>query len=421
MAFSGEYNQQLPKIDWIKTHHEAIAPFNRFKERAYTETAKIFGKRKGAMYIHIPFCVHRCRFCILYSEYPKVPYEHFVNAILMEMRKYRSFQPEVVYFGGGTPTLLPTAELSRILDLIWEIGKPKEITIESTISEFDEKKAKELASLGINRISFGVQNFDNRKRKILGRRAPDTEVLKKLRIAKKYFEIVSIDLLYDLPYGNTLQEDIKKAVELGLDGISVYPMVYNKAMSTYPRPSVEDNEHDFLKVVEYLIEHDYKHLSINHFSNGRDRFFYSEYFTHPEKPLLGIGPGAGGHAENYETFHLPGARRYMMEPDTVNVFSMPKEVFCNLRVIAAVLTGTTEILPENFALSLQVAINEGWAEIKDENLVLLPKGLFWANTLVYLMSLDFLHSYISSTNETRGEVVSPVRYKTSLSKEEVRE
>ena len=390
------------KIGWIKTHHQALAPFNRFKEKAHTKATKLFGNRRGAMYIHIPFCVGSCRFCILYHEYPNVPYEHFASALLREMRKYRSFRPEVVYFGGGTPTLLPATELSRILDFIREKGKAREISIESTVSEFDEKKAEELASLGIDRISFGVQSFDNRKREILGRRAPGSEVLEKLRMAKEHFEVVSVDLLYDLPHGNTLLEDVRKAVELGLEGISIYPVVYNRTMSVYPHPGVEENEHDFLKAVGYLMEHGYKHLSINHFSNGRDRFLYSEYFTHPKKPLLGIGPGAGGHVRNYETFHPHGVRRYLMEPYTVNVFSMPEEVFCGLRVITAVLSGSTRVLPENFAASLQVALNEGWAEIKGKDLVLLPKGLFWANTLVYLMSLDFLRSYISSIGETGG-------------------
>ena len=382
------------KIKWIKTHHQALAPFNRFKEKAKINITKLFVNRKGALYIHIPFCVERCKFCILYHEYPSVPYEHFVNALVSELREYRNFQSEVVYFGGGTPTLLPTTDLSRILNSIEKKEKIREITVETTVRDFDKKKAEEMSSLGINRISFGVQSFDNEKREILGRKSPESEVIKKLKLAREYFEIVSIDLLYDLPYGNTILVDVKKSVDLNLDGISIYPLVYNKSMSVYPHPSVEENERDFLEAYDYLSDHGYKHLSINHFSNGNDRFFYSEYFTHPEKPLLGIGPGAGGHIINYEMFHAPGVKRYIIEPCTVNVFSMPKEVFCGVRSIAGVLKGNTKISPESFVSSLQVALNEGWIEIKDKNITLLPKGLFWANTLVYLMSLDFLRSYI---------------------------
>ena len=390
------------RIEWIKTHHQALAPFNRFKEKAHTKATKLFANRKGALYIHIPFCVGRCRFCILYREYPNMPYEHFVSALIREMRKYRSFQPEVVYFGGGTPTLLPTTELGRILYSIEKRGEIKEITIETTVSEFDEKKAEELASLGINRISFGVQSFNNKKREILGRRSPESEVIEKLKLAREYFEIVSIDLLYDLPYGNTLLEDVKKAVDLNVDGLSIYPLVYNTTMQSYPHPNIEENEQNFLEAYDYLTEHGYKHISINHFSNGKDKFLYSEYFTHPEMPLLGIGPGAGGHIKNYETFHPLRIRRYIMDPYRVNVFSMPEEVFCGIRVIASMLKGNVKILPGNFAASLQVALNREWVGLRGKNLMLLPKGLFWANTLVYLMSLDFLRSYISLTKRRLG-------------------
>lgn len=376
-------------FEWIKTHHQALAPFNRFKEKPCVKATKLFANGKGALYIHIPFCVGKCKFCILHREYPSVPYEQFVSALVKEMREYSSFQAEIVYFGGGTPTLLPTAELGRILDFIENKGSIKEITVETTVSEFNEKKAEEMASLGINRISFGIQTFDNKKRKFLGRRSPGNEIVEKLKLAKKYFKVISIDLLYDLPYGNTLLEDVKKAVSLNVDGISIYPLVYNKMMSVYPHPSVEENERNFLEAYDYLSEHGYKHLSINHSSNGNDKFLYSEYFTHPEKPLIGMGPGAEGHAMNYETFHPPRVRRYMMEPYKVDVFSMPEDVFYGVRTIAGVLKGSTKISTEDFVTSLQIALDKGWIELKGKDITLLPRGLFWVNTLVYLMSFVF--------------------------------
>ncbi|MCD6450555.1 MAG: hypothetical protein J7L34_08645 [Thermotogaceae bacterium] len=120
-----------------------------------------------------------------------------------------------------------------------------------------------------------------------------------------------------------------------------------------------------------------------------------------EKPLVGIGPGAGGHVMNYETFHTPGVSRYITGPCKVDVFSMSKDAFCGVRAVSKVLKGRAKISAENFTTSLQIALDERWVELKGKNIMLLPKGVFWTNTLVYLMSLDFLHIYSSLLDEAR--------------------
>lgn len=243
-----------------------------------------------------------------------------------------------------------------------------------------------------------MQSFEDGKREILGRRSPESKVVEKLRIARRYFDVVSIDLLYDLPYGNTLLEDLKKAIDLDVDGISIYPLVYNKTMQQYLHPSPEKNEGEFLEAHDYLLEHGYSHISINHFSNGMDRFLYSEAFTRPEMPLLGVGPGAGGHVGNYEMFHIPGVRRYLKRPYEVVIFSMPEEVFCGYSVISQLFNGKTKLPVGEFASSVQTALKREWAELRGRELVLTPKGLFWANTLAYLMGLEFIRSHFLTTS-----------------------
>lgn len=284
-----------------KNHHHALAPFNTFRGKVDTKPTQLFKNRKGAIYIHVPFCLQNCRFCILYKEYPTLPYEHYVSAILRELGKFRSFKVEVLYFGRGTPTLLPAQESKGILNFIYEnSSKPIEISVESTINEFNKDKAEILVSFGVNRISFGVQSFNDKMRAILGRWNKEKEVVKKLELAKEYFEVVSVDLLYDTPYGNILLDDVKKAIEVGVDGISIYPLVYNKAMNSYPHPSVEKNERDFLEAYNYLLEHGYRHLSMTHFSNGKDEFHYSKYFTRLYKTL---------HQESLYYHYFPTIRR----------------------------------------------------------------------------------------------------------------
>ncbi len=314
---------------------------------------------------------------------------------MRELRAFRSFKVDVVYFGGGTPTLLSSKYIAKILEFITKKSKPKEITFETTVQEFTKEKAEELASLGVNRISFGIQTFDEKKRKFLGRKSGTEEVLRKINIAQEYF-IVSIDLLYDLPNGNSLLNDVKTAVELGLDGISIYPLEHTSFTGKYPHPSVEENEREFLLAFNYLLEHGYTHINMNHFTNGRDAFLYSRTFTRPRIPLLGVGPGAGGHIDHYQTFHSPGVKRYLQNPYHVNVFI--DDAFEIRKFISSLFEGKLKLHKYSigdFPL-LKCAIEKNWGIIKGKTFTLTPLGVFWANTLAYMMSLDYLRSRMDS-------------------------
>jgi coproporphyrinogen III oxidase-like Fe-S oxidoreductase len=353
---------EMAGAKWIKLHHKAVAPFNRFKKTItlhdlhdYKKVADMFSGRHGALYIHVPFCKQNCPFCILYHEPPVAPSKVFTNAVLRELKMHRDYCIEVMYFGGGTPTLLSIEDFRRILGYVFEFSDPREITIETTVSDFTEEKARVLSSIGVNRVSFGIQSFSEEKRKILGRRSSVKRVMEKIRVARKYFDVVSIDLLYDLPYGNVLLDDVEKAVELGINGISLYPLIYNKLMSRFPHPTIDENERDFIEAVEYLEEHGYKHLSINHFTDGKDKFLYSKYFTCPEKPLLGIGPGAGGHIGIIETYHPPGVMKYIENPYIISVSFIPFEIFEDLEFITKIYTGRT-IVPEKSYKTFELAL-----------------------------------------------------------------
>ncbi|AIU70349.1 hypothetical protein TEU_08400 [Thermococcus eurythermalis] len=383
-------------MDWIKTHHRALSPLRPFFRDVDVSVPRLYRNRKGFLYVHVPFCTGNCTFCILYRERPTVPYERYVNALLRELRNCHSFKPVVVYFGGGTPTLLPAKGFGEILDEVTSRTSPGEVTVESTVSEFDEEKARALSELGVNRISFGIQTFEGRKRALLGRRSGAEEAFKKLKLAMEYFDVVSVDLLYDLPFGNTLLEDVETVIKLDIDGLSIYPLEHTPLTAKYPHPSVEENLRDFLSAVTFLYEHGYRHLSMNHFTNGRDGFLYSVTFTRPEVPLLGIGPGAGGHVMGHRIFHSPGVGRYLSNPYSVKAVlsgAFDFERFVS-RLFEGRLTFDTFRL-EDFP-SLAIAEERGWVEVRGKTALLTPLGLFWANTLAYLMCLDYVRTRLEA-------------------------
>jgi oxygen-independent coproporphyrinogen-3 oxidase len=137
-----------------------------------------------------------------------------------------------------------------------------------------------LVDLGVNRLSVGVQTFNRGLRKTLGRRGEGEEVIEKLNTVRAFFPLLSIDLLYDIPgQGKTdVITDVQKAIEIGMDGISVYPLIYSPKTAIarqFVPPPIETAKAVFGTVKSFLEDNGYRHLNINHFTNGRDKFQYS--------------------------------------------------------------------------------------------------------------------------------------------------
>ena len=385
----------LKNIEWIKNHHQALSPFGKGKPTLANLQEMFYGK-EGSIYIHIPYCLKICKFCILIKK-PGKPNPKYVDTLLKELSMYENYKVvRSLYFGGGTPTLLSVEEFERILTFIQErFGKPEETTVETTVTEFNKEKAECLSSLGVNRLSFGVQTFNESERYLLGRRRSIKEVIKKIKLAKDYFKIVAIDLLYDLPYGNFLLDDVKKAVELGINGISIYPLVYNKSMKNYPHPDVKKNERDFIEAYNFLKENGYSHLSINHFSDGTDKFLSSSSFT-AALSLLGIGCGAAGHVENISFFHIPIPYLYSRGIFQIVKTKTPEEVLKGKKFISQLFNGVlvfNDFSVEDFKESVSLALSNEWAELNGKKLTLLPKGLFWKHNLAHAMAKEFLNKW----------------------------
>jgi len=298
----------MPKGDPIK--HEVLS--EKWKEVMRSED----GLPLRTLYIHIPFCETHCRFCGFYQNaYHQELAEKYVGLLIQEMEltakepfvKVRPFQ--AVYFGGGTPTALPSASLARLVFAVknlFPLSNDCEITLEGRIYNFTHEKIESALTSGVNRISLGVQSFDTKIRKSLGRKETKEKVIETLGYLKNSGQAaIVIDLIYGLP-GQTLrawEEDIKTFFSLEIDGCDLYqlnifrggPLEKAVEKGSLPKPATLKEQADYYVLgVELMEAAHYRRLSMPHWARTtRERSLYN-LFSRGRSECVPLGSGAGG-------------------------------------------------------------------------------------------------------------------------------
>lgn len=187
-----------------------------------------------ALYIHWPFCLAKCPYCDFNSHVrDRVDHAHWQEALLADMRHEHALaggEPlESVFFGGGTPSLMPPALVARLLEeakRLWGFAPGIEITLEGNPSSVEAGNYAALAGVGVNRVSLGVQAMDNQTLRFLGRLHDTEEALKALEVAQTHFERVSFDLIYARP-GQSLdawRAELERALSFGTGHLSLYQL-----------------------------------------------------------------------------------------------------------------------------------------------------------------------------------------------------
>lgn len=278
------------------------------------------------LYIHIPFCARICPYCAFYKELlDRSQTQRFCEAILHELRHYsRECQifPKTIYFGGGTPTALTTAQLESLLGGFRDclnLSQLVEWTMEANPGSVSSRKAALLRRLGVTRISLGVQSWDDGLLKLLGRDHRETHLRESFRILRDAeFPSVSVDLMFGLP-GQTLdqwQRSLEKTILLGPDHISTYCLTYEDdtefflryARGEFRQDSDADAEY-FETAMSMLEAARYEHYEISNyarpgFQSAHNRAYWSG------ADYLGIGPSAFSTAGFRRWQNVPDFRRY---------------------------------------------------------------------------------------------------------------
>lgn len=278
----------------------------------------MFIKRDESLgvYVHIPFCIRKCNYC----DFPSYPgmeafFADYADAVCREIesagRKYTNRKVDSVFFGGGTPSVLPVNCISSIFNALsesFEIKKNAEITIEVNPGTVTHEKAYAYKELGINRISIGLQSASNTLLKFMGRIHTEEMFEDCVDLVKKCgFSNINADIIFGIP--TQTMEDWRKTVELlirkGVTHVSCYSLMIEentpwdemKKRGELP-PTDEDLEREmYYWVIERLKDSGFVHYEISNFSKpGYQCRHNIKYWT--DKPYLGFGAAAHSYIDN---------------------------------------------------------------------------------------------------------------------------
>jgi oxygen-independent coproporphyrinogen-3 oxidase len=277
-----------------------------------------------SVYIHIPFCKTKCAYCGFYS---KSPQEYDVGKLLAaEIAELRncSFQKPVntLYIGGGSPASIGTQMLCDFISNVINLtGKAEEFTVEINPADADENLLTSLKSLGVNRISIGIQSFIQKELDFLGRRYSVERIDQIINEAKKTgFENISIDLIFAIP-GSTLRswrQNIKKAIETDVTHISAYSLTYEKNTPLEKTKSAgkiktvgeELDRKMYETAIEVIADAGFEHYEISNFA--KPGFQCKHNLTYWKNDFyIGIGPAASSHIANWRTENISDIAKYV--------------------------------------------------------------------------------------------------------------
>ena len=268
------------------------------------------------LYVHVPFCFHKCHYCDFYSitRQSAERMERFVDLILIEAQRWGQFrgkiEPKTVFFGGGTPSLLPLEQMRRLLDglrTVFDLSQVNEWTIECNPATTSGEYLTMLRENGVDRLSFGAQSFDPKELAILERHHEPADVRKSVELARQAgFERLNVDLIYAIP-GQDLASwamSLEEAIALSTEHVSCYGLTYesNTPMAVKKRLGV-------IRAVEDEVELEMLHHTRRRLGEaGYFPYEISNYAKHGEEcrhnllywnggNYLGLGPAAAAHVE----------------------------------------------------------------------------------------------------------------------------
>ena len=197
----------------------------------------------AGIYIHVPFCKTRCIYCDFYTRTDMSPKYNYVLAICKEIELRKSYIADeivdTIYFGGGTPSQLSVEDFNKIFETIYntfEVSSDAEITMEANPDDLDISYLDSLQALPFNRLSMGVQSFNDDELKFLKRRHTSKRALDVVNTCKSLgYNNISIDLMYGLP-NQTMdiwQRNLDKAISLDIQHISSYHLIYEQGTRLY--------------------------------------------------------------------------------------------------------------------------------------------------------------------------------------------
>ena len=290
-----------------------------------------------SVYIHIPFCKSICTYCDFSKLYHN---SEWINQYLDSLEKeiktnYKNEEVKTIYIGGGTPSSLSIDALNKLFNII-KIFKYKnpEFTFECNIEDINDELLKLLKENGVNRLSIGVETFNQKYLKFMGRNYTKDDIIKGIELSKKYFDNISVDLMYAFPNQtiDELDSDILEFKKLNLPHISTYSLIIEPHTMIYNKVSNIDPELD-RDMYDLIINelNSYNHYEISNFGKkGYESKHNLTYWNNLN--YYGFGLGSGGYLDNVRYLNTRNIKEYIkgnyrLDSDTLDKNEIVENAF----------------------------------------------------------------------------------------------
>jgi len=369
------------------------------------------------LYIHIPYCIHKCGYCDFNSH----PIKHeemdkYVDALMAEMNHYAKIYSSnkiirTIFLGGGTPTTLAAYQLERILKEChkkFKIESNAEITIEANPATIDLEQLRSIRQAGYNRISIGVQSFDKKELELLDRAHGPEEIHSTVDRARAAgFDNLSLDLMFAVPNQSLLkwENNLRQALSKNPEHLSTYNLTIEQGtafakLQTNGKLTMPDDEHQlelYKRTIELLTNKGFHHYEISNFARSEKQSKHNiTYWKNTD--TLGLGAGASSYMNGtrFKNINLPAHYiRHIIDKQTAVEHSetleprqaMGETIMLGLRLLKGINIDEFE---KRFHISFKNIFGNIISALKEQELVtiegdylrLSKKGLFLADSVI---------------------------------------
>lgn len=368
----------------------------------------------AGIYIHIPFCKQACYYCDFYFSTSQRLKGDFIESLLKEWKKEQGYLGtetiQSIYFGGGTPSLLKSDEISRILEAICQsanVAGDAEITLEANPDDLTPQKVKEISATAINRLSIGVQSFFDEDLKWMNRAHSSAEAIQSIQTTQDAgLNNITIDLIYGVP-GMSLsrwQENLGHFYDLSLPHLSAYSLAVEQNTPLYKlikqgRYTTTDDAlsaSHFDELMLQMKQADFLHYEISNFAKDEQHIARHNSSYWKGVKYLGLGPSAHSFDLNSRRWNVASLQKYIDGTEQGEVVYTTEQLSEKDRFNEYILTGLRTMwgvdvtkltekfskdLVEYFLKNIQKYIDEGKVFKEDNSYVLSETGKLYADAI----------------------------------------
>lgn len=336
-----------------------------------------------SVYIHIPFCKQKCKYCsfISFANINKI--EEYINSLLKEIDYYYKGEAlNTLYFGGGTPSLIRPELLKKIINK-FNLSKNCEITLELNPDDANFNYLKDLYEIGINRLSIGSQTFNDEVLKLIGRRHNSSQIKLAVKLAKEAgFKNISLDLIYGLPTEFDISKNLELLTNLDIQHISTYGLkIEEKSFFGKNPPSNlpdDDTQADlYIQINTYLEKKGYNRYEISNFAKeGFESKHNLSYWDNNE--YYGFGISAHGYIDSIRYSNTCSLNDYLNNPTkhehehTLSINEkLEEEIFLGFRKESGINNST---IKEKFGVDFEQEYKDTLTKFMPEYIEKTPQG-----------------------------------------------